>query len=284
MAEYSKTQRNQLSRAIANSGAGSKQLKRFVDNRCIVDNIIQKKEGNQLSLKDIEREDIDAFQKKIEQHKDSIKSDIETQKNRKWEEIDGEPAENIHHTIGRMIDLNGNIYKGFSTPASEGRILENKKISTVNQKTICAEQYILDTFGGDNRYVFSLAKDGEGLKPACKKCASNEVLGKHNIIDACLGGWNLFSERYNVAGVYDRKSKYIAARDDYQTKSPGTEEVYVKKQVKEKGIVPQYTSNSRKAHKDKMKRVYETKIAEIKEEYNKLLKEWQDGKPKIEDY
>lgn len=33
MAEYSREQRNQLSRAVANSGAGSRQLKRFVDNR-----------------------------------------------------------------------------------------------------------------------------------------------------------------------------------------------------------------------------------------------------------
>ena len=41
MAEYSREQRNQLSRAIANSGAGSRQLKRFVDNR--ISNIIQMK-------------------------------------------------------------------------------------------------------------------------------------------------------------------------------------------------------------------------------------------------
>lgn len=33
MAEYSREQRNQLSRAIANSGTGSRQLKGFVDNR-----------------------------------------------------------------------------------------------------------------------------------------------------------------------------------------------------------------------------------------------------------
>lgn len=34
MAEYSREQRNQLSRAIANSDTGSRQLKGFVDNRC----------------------------------------------------------------------------------------------------------------------------------------------------------------------------------------------------------------------------------------------------------
>lgn len=35
MAEYSREQRNQLSRAIANSEAGSRQLKGFVDNRLV---------------------------------------------------------------------------------------------------------------------------------------------------------------------------------------------------------------------------------------------------------
>ena len=34
MGEYSREQRNQLSRAIANSETGSRQLKGFVDNRC----------------------------------------------------------------------------------------------------------------------------------------------------------------------------------------------------------------------------------------------------------
>lgn len=47
MAEYSREQRNQVSRAIANSGAGSRQLKGFVDNRYLgikqakLNNVIQ---------------------------------------------------------------------------------------------------------------------------------------------------------------------------------------------------------------------------------------------------
>lgn len=37
MGEYSREQRNQLSRAIANSGTGSRQLKELMDNRCCSD-------------------------------------------------------------------------------------------------------------------------------------------------------------------------------------------------------------------------------------------------------
>lgn len=43
MTEYSREQRNQLSRAIANSGSQSKQLKAFVDNRYISIMPLQKK-------------------------------------------------------------------------------------------------------------------------------------------------------------------------------------------------------------------------------------------------
>lgn len=35
MAEYGREQRDQLSRAVANSRSGNKQLKEFADNRCI---------------------------------------------------------------------------------------------------------------------------------------------------------------------------------------------------------------------------------------------------------
>lgn len=41
MAEYRREQRNQLSRAIANSETGSRQLKEFVDNRHSVDLVVQ---------------------------------------------------------------------------------------------------------------------------------------------------------------------------------------------------------------------------------------------------
>lgn len=44
MAEYSREQRNQLSRAIANSETGSRQLKRFVDNRYSSVKYMQKKQ------------------------------------------------------------------------------------------------------------------------------------------------------------------------------------------------------------------------------------------------
>lgn len=36
MGEYSREQRSQLSRAIANNGGGNRQLKGFVDNRCSI--------------------------------------------------------------------------------------------------------------------------------------------------------------------------------------------------------------------------------------------------------
>lgn len=48
MAEYSREQRNQLSRAVANSNFKSRQLKEFADNRHSVDLIIQCKCPNML--------------------------------------------------------------------------------------------------------------------------------------------------------------------------------------------------------------------------------------------
>lgn len=45
MAEYGREQRNQLSRAVANSETGSKQLKGFVDNRRITNKPIQYKKN-----------------------------------------------------------------------------------------------------------------------------------------------------------------------------------------------------------------------------------------------
>ena len=49
MGEYSREQRNQLSRAIANSETGSKQLKQIIDNRMLF--VEQMKFANSFSPK-----------------------------------------------------------------------------------------------------------------------------------------------------------------------------------------------------------------------------------------